>query len=495
MLVGIATLFAGCSNGAGRETSPPQNGTRTEARPETGTGPPVQDVVQFTIDTLPQLAGGMPLGGWKREHTADTIEAHAPRLAVPFNEHWCARAISAPPSPVTLTRMAYFYPPASDSASLPSNPRSGELIDQCRLGLLWTEIEHPDPDTFAGGVQQALVNTLGDPDPPVKLYWFGSSYWRHTAHWRLGRTSVVTGVAPGREVFVAAAAEASGLRFDRAPDAAGEQSESRRQHLAVLARIDEALTLAGIGGPAEADARAAVKILGPSDGWDRMPSEQEQSTVQRTVVRLVSASRALPLDRRAAALFAGDQLLEKSGLPPWKEDQQPAARRDLAAVGATFNWSPLGDVYTYTHPWLKQAWEMNSEGRIGELSLLTLMEMGFETSGTCADQSGKGFRAVIERGGDLLRRRPDSSIRSDVHLLMARAYGDIVALDSGLSPYVDAGSLAGEATAARAQAIAHYRAFFNQDRSSERHQLVWPDAWRLMAGLAPTRTYFYCVYD
>ena len=189
-------------------------------RSGTGTSPPLQDVVQFTIDTLPQLAGGMPFGAWKREHTADIIEAHAPRLAVPPNEHWCARATSPPSSPVTSTRVAYFYPPASGQ---PSTPAPEAPTDECRLGLLWTDIEGTNPGALAAAAQQVMVNTLGDPDPPVALQWPGSADWSHIAHWRIGRMSIVTGIARGPRtpgagnaprVIVAAAGEASRLRFD-----------------------------------------------------------------------------------------------------------------------------------------------------------------------------------------------------------------------------------------------------------------------------------------
>ncbi|HEY2385176.1 MAG TPA: hypothetical protein VGK48_28715 [Terriglobia bacterium] len=93
--------------------------------------------------------------------------------------------------------------------------------------------------------------------------------------------------------------------------------------------------------------------------------------------------------------------------------------------------------------------KLDPEGRAGELSFLTLMELGFETSGACADQGGTGFNAVIREGEAYLQRKPAS--------------GYWTALQSAPgSPRVSEG---------------------------------WPDAWRLLDGMPPARTYFYCVYD
>jgi hypothetical protein len=219
ILAGVTTLYVGCSDKSGREASSAQDGTGS------GTATPIQDVVQFTIDTLPQLAGGMPLGAWRREHASDAIEPHAPRLATPPNEHWCARATSSPSKGPSSTRVAYFYRPASAASSPPSTPGSDARTDDCRLGLLWTDIGGDHAGAVADVTQQVMVNTLGDPDPPIALHWPDSASWSRTAHWRLGRMSIVTGVSRGSRassagdasrVFVAAAGEASRLRFDTA---------------------------------------------------------------------------------------------------------------------------------------------------------------------------------------------------------------------------------------------------------------------------------------
>jgi hypothetical protein len=200
--------------------------------------------------------------------------------------------------------------------------------------------------------------------------------------------------------------------------------------------------------------------------------------------------------RRAAALFAADQLLGESGAG-WSKDENPTIRQQLEAHGAQFNWASLGDTWVYAHSWLSESLEIDPDGRIGDLAFITLMERGFETSGTCSDQRGNGFRAVIQEGSDFLGRKPDSPFSSYIHLLMAAAWGDIVTLANG-GGYDESVSAEykSEAASARTRAIEEYRlAFASPIQGRVKRREAWRNAWRLMAGLSPSRTYFYCVYD
>lgn len=51
------------------------------------------------------------------------------------------------------------------------------------------------------------------------------------------------------------------------------------------------------------------------------------------------------------------------------------------------------------------------------------------------------------------------------------------------------------ATNSRRRAIAHYRAGLALDRSSPAARAAWLAAWRLTAGVPPSTTHFFCVYD
>lgn len=195
-------------------------------------------------------------------------------------------------------------------------------------------------------------------------------------------------------------------------------------------------------------------------------------------------------------MFVADQVLGESGVG-WAKDENPPIRQELEANGAQFDFAPIGEIWVYAYALLRESLETDPDGRIGELAFITLMERGFETSGTCRDQPGNGFRAVIAEGGDFLSRKPDSALASYVHLLMAQAWGDIVTLaNRGGYDESEKGAYKLEEAAARKQAIEEYRlAFASSIRRPVKEREAWRNAWRLMAGLSPTRTYFYCVYD
>jgi hypothetical protein len=123
------------------------------------------------------------------------------------------------------------------------------------------------------------------------------------------------------------------------------------------------------------------------------------------------------------------------------------------------------------------------------------MERGFETR-LCNDHGREGFRAVIEQGEAFLRAKPHAAIAGDVHIMVAQAYADIVTLAGGGGwGYADSTAYVAEAPSARARAIEHYQIAFESGASPLRVRQSWPTAWRLMAGLIPTRTFFYCIYD
>jgi hypothetical protein len=105
---------------------------------------------------------------------------------------------------------------------------------------------------------------------------------------------------------------------------------------------------------------------------------------------------------------------------------------------------------------------------------------------------------VIREGERYLRRKPDSVFRGDIHLMIAQAYGDIVTIASGggyFESQNEPEQYRAESADARSKAIEHYRIGFESTPNNSRAADVWPEAWRLMAGIPPTHTYFYSVYD
>ena len=96
----------------------------------------------------------------------------------------------------------------------------------------------------------------------------------------------------------------------------------------------------------------------------------------------------------------------------------------------------------------------------------------------------------------MLTRTSAPVIRARLLLLLGDAYSDLVGLAAGMGQgYVDAASYASRAAAARKRAVALYREALELDRGAPRARDRWRQAWRLLAGLPPSTTHFFCVND
>jgi hypothetical protein len=99
---------------------------------------------------------------------------------------------------------------------------------------------------------------------------------------------------------------------------------------------------------------------------------------------------------------------------------------------------------------------------------------------------------MIRFGEKLLRDFPASRWKSYIHLTLARAYAarliltyPAVELDGTNRPTTDPDML-------RRDAIAHFRAFLEENRESPEANSAWREAWRLLAGLPPSPIHFAC---
>ena len=107
-----------------------------------------------------------------------------------------------------------------------------------------------------------------------------------------------------------------------------------------------------------------------------------------------------------------------------------------------------------------------------------------------------GFQRVIDTVEPMLTRTSAPVIRARLLLLLGDAYSDLVGLAAGMGEgYVDAASYASRAAAARKRAAALYREALELDRGAPRARDRWGQAWRLLAGLPPSTTHFFCVND
>jgi hypothetical protein len=118
--------------------------------------------------------------------------------------------------------------------------------------------------------------------------------------------------------------------------------------------------------------------------------------------------------------------------------------------------------------WLRQAYELDPNGRAGELAFLLLMEKGFNTSPGC-ENGDELFREVVRRGTEHLRQRRSTDVEARVHFMMGDAYRDIVALAAGQhgDTYADSASYKPEEANARTKAVAEYSAGLVLDDKSD----------------------------
>jgi hypothetical protein len=215
----------------------------------------------------------------------------------------------------------------------------------------------------------------------------------------------------------------------------------------------------------------------------------------------LAATRDLPPARRSAALFVVDQVLDESGqFGGWPDYQDSTLLHPLRALGATFISDELGGGFQYDHTWLQEAARISPASRAGELAFLQLMSAGFQTNGACATKGPTGYGAVIARGNAYLRQYPQTRIAPQVHRLMAAAYGDIIATAEGGSYGGDGGAAdkreyGPQEEPARQHAVAEYVIALRTLRDSAERATAWSEAWRLLAGLAPTGMRYECVND
>ena len=503
LLLTAASVVAATSTGRGA-------GARDESQQS------APSLAAFAVSEVRIVRSAMPLGAWQAVHSSDSIELYRPNGRQETESEWCARAIGRVQldSGRTARRVAYFYAPVPrPDAPLPASVSPAGLRSQCRLGMEWIVVLERDvvrAERLTSHTRESLTAALGAGDAVTELLWYGSAYWMEKVLWRSNGIEVVSATSaqvfdnpgdprPGPpRTMVAIAGEPSAVSFamPQYDPTCGTPSTPRCTE---FLRIDEALSLASVGSNAEvAIRRQAGAFEHPKD-----PNARATPTERRAFVGdlkdWLQAARDLPASRKAAAFVAADLLLEASGYQMGvgdDEDSLAASMRvRLDSLGASFIHSPLGGVHLYRRSWMTEALNAGGGGRAFDLAFLTMMERGFET-GICSTGMD-GFRTVISRGEKFLRDFPNSTIAHDVHLLMARAHGDVVALASGAAyEAADTTSYATEAPAARNRAIAEYTAVLAYAGvPSDVRRDAWSSAWRLLAGLSPLETHFYCVYD
>jgi hypothetical protein len=476
-----------------------------------------------------ELRTAVRLDIWTASYPADAVrlraggpDADVPRLAEQGSTTWCARAEADVllADGRTVTRSAYFYPPAPPAhGALPDVAASGALTDECRLGLLWVESVHLQPeqdaqpaDADVAAATEALSGVLGAATT-TDLHWWGSARWRRKALWQ--HVELIAAAGGTRDpwnrnrdlAFVIMAGPAADLRAPGWDLTEPLPRPWEKYERAARQRLTEALAILAAGSAADiADEMRTLAALadsitarqGEGDGYPPGSRDELATAVGEGFAAWSGVVPTLPADQRAAMLLAMDLLLTRADGPVGLgHPDDTALRHTLELAGAAFDYSTLADWHVYTRTWLQRAAEVAGGGRASELAFLTLLGMGLETSGTCRDTGPFSFLEVIRRGDEYLGSTQRSSIRSGVHLALARAWSDIVALGMGMGYDWgdDADQFVEQAPHARARAVVHYRLAFDAADGDDLVRLAWSEAWRMLAGLDPAQTWFYCIYD
>jgi len=159
-------------------------------------------------------------------------------------------------------------------------------------------------------------------------------------------------------------------------------------------------------------------------------------------------------------------------------------RASQAPRGLSFDWmggAPKGQ------PSLKEASAINATDPEGEIARVTRVEK------PCAfdDGANNWQGGLIQFGEKVLRDFPKSRWKSYVHLTMARAYAAKLILTYPAIE-LNGANRATDPEALRRNAIAHFRAFLEENRDSPESTVAWREAWRLLAGLPPSPIHFAC---
>ncbi len=492
---------------------------------------------ELAVRELAALRSGVAAAAWLAAHPGDDITSFRRDAIREGDERWCARAsrIDHLPGGARVVRSAYFYPPAPPpSLALPTTEGPTLIREGCVLGTIWLETPSadstagstlaertrdaltraygavtPSPDAWFGrtptdSLRRALSRLPGAPALSLGLNFLGAAGWRTPGRWQADSTVIVSahdaGLGPrkqggggGRVLAFAFLPIAELGSFARVADRAA----AAERRMAALAA--QAARLSGLA-PARVDRLLDLLAAAETAYTGRHPATPAATALDSTAVVVLgdwlAAGRSLAPSRRAAALLAADQVLGSAALNYVRAQRDDSVTRQaFERLGATFVRDELGGDYNYTHNWLDDARRLDPQGRVGTLATLALLRSGFNETGMCGGGSD-AFRQVITSGEQLLAAAPDSGLAAELHRLVGDAYADIVALAAGAGlDYADSAAYTAAAPAARRSAIAHYRQALALDRSSPEAREAWLEGWRLLAGLPPTTTHFFCVYD
>ena len=461
----------------------------------------------FAVRELADFEPGVTVADWLRAHPTDTLST-VPQWIRDGDEDWCARAGAERrlPDSSRSVRYAHFYvPPLTEHSTVPAVANPEAIARRCVLGAIWVEagvatVHDAERNAVLAG--DALTAIYGGTalSWPARYHFplNGSAGWNVKARTRTDSTIILSAsedpfLGRGQRILALAFAPLSRL----APPLEENVAERYQRE---AASVGDAAVLTGLDRTRIAP---LLSLLARAESALANLTHPDRAALRSTAVATfrdwLTAARSLPPSPRAAALLAADRLLATRAVQNYfnldAEDSIPG-RVPLEALGAGFDHEYYNDEYVYAHTWLNQALRMDPDGRAGAMAFTALIEVGFDTTGSCA-AGGDPFQEVIDRGEAYLPKLTDSSLAARVHFVVGDAYAEIVGLAAGMGDYDygDSTRFLPRAAPARIKALEHYRAGLAFERGTTAAAGAWRTSWRLAAGLPPVKLRFLCIND
>lgn len=416
----------------------------------------------------------------------------------PLRGRWCAHARRRIPVAEggVAVRTALFYPPRMPVPPTlpPVRDTLGADLTGCRLGALWLEVGVSDSAVGRGLVREARVlisEEHGEAEPVIDFNTYRATGWVDAALWPAGESWIVAMYDPewpsAGTVRVGRWNRSYGL--DLGPIVPG--AVARAVGLPVLREVVRIAEL----DSTRAEPLLSLIVRGYSH-FRSLPSEPwSEETFFRELEPWMRDARELAPVQRAAALLLADRVMTWAVVDLESENGGKRNRARLETLGAEFR--QIYDVH-YLNSWLEEAYRLAPEGPIGGRVFEVFLPYGLETWAIC----GAGtelFRTVVEEGERFLSEGGDAVVEARVHLLVARAYADIVALAAETSSpanlYFQGEDYRDEAPSARREAVRHFEKALDALGSGPEGPTIWREAWRLASGLPPVETWFACTWD
>lgn len=463
------------------------------------------DLITATIDT------NVTLGSWLKSHPADQVSMVAP-IGNTIDDTFCrAAVVNTRLGNRPFVRSALFYIPG-----LPNDERlprdTASVAASCELRAMVLVSAESDIATSRGmleSVTQALEKRLGPRVPGDAIMnggirgSDGGRVWREEAKSVLVATAPVgrppiqgevedTAAATAAKLFVVAYAPGSGAedfnsweaRYESRHGAGREDRQLRYRY------VDSAAVWAGMPAVAT-DLKTVIAYLvarDENDGKERRPSSVDIGLL-RALRAIHQAAPSLPPPRRAAALFAGDIMLDAT-LNTSSADTNSAIMRAMPSLGITFRKI---EGYGYANPraWLWEAYRLDSTGRAGRAAFVELL--GMQWPDDKRDCPGDEYQRVIDHGEAALKRGDDNPL---IHYYLGSAYKTIYDLAHFENSEVgNPSAYASQAEPARLKGIEHFRAALESLPDHATRREAWIKAMRMILQRSGEQPEYVCFPD